>query len=117
VPTCSDRYRPLPPHAIHFIATAVSSKSPLFAYLDLLPITGLMMVSEQTPGDQRVKFTAAEDNLMALGMVHYDKKWSVIQSKILPSKTLKQLQIRYKNLCSARAPDNPVKVCFWSESR
>jgi hypothetical protein len=68
-----------------------------------------MMVSEQTPGDQRVKFTAAEDNLMALGMVHYDKKWSVIQSKILPSKTLKQLQIRYKNLCSARAPDNPVK--------
>jgi hypothetical protein len=52
-----------------------------------------MMVSEQTPGDQRVKFTAAEDNLMALGMVHYDKKWSVIQSKILPSKTLKQVTV------------------------
>ena len=56
-----------------------------------------------------MKFTDAEDNLLALGMKHLGKKWELIQQHLLPVKSPKQLQIRCKNLLSNRAPENIIK--------
>lgn len=57
----------------------------------------------------RVKFSEAEDNLLALGMKQVGKKWDLIQEHLLPVKSPKQLQIRCKNLSSSRAPENIIK--------
>lgn len=35
--------------------------------------------------------------------------WEKIQSQLLPTRSARQLSIRYKNLATRRAPDNPVK--------
>ena len=57
----------------------------------------------------RIKFSQAEDNLLALGIAQFAKDWKLIQAHLLPVKSSKQLQIRCKNLSSTRAKENVVK--------
>ncbi|EDV27028.1 uncharacterized protein TRIADDRAFT_54540 [Trichoplax adhaerens] len=57
----------------------------------------------------RVKFTTAEDSLLAIGLSKFNKKWNLIHEHLLPTKTAKQIRIRCKNLASGRSPDNIVK--------
>jgi hypothetical protein len=57
------------------------------------------------------KFTTEEDCLLVLGMKHYGlTAWKIIQEKLLPTKTPKQLHIHVKNHSSARVKgDNVIK--------
>ena len=79
--------------------------------MELLPLHNLLPRTGDTPkqlNGLRVKFSDAEDNLLAMGMKQLGKKWELIQEHLLPVKSPKQLQIRCKNLLSARAPENVV---------
>ncbi|KAL0487501.1 mybO [Acrasis kona] len=61
----------------------------------------------------RLKFTKAEDKLLALGLAkHGTSNWEVIRQELLPTKSTAQLVNRYKNMSSTRAPDedNPIKL-------
>ena len=51
-------------------------------------------------------------SLLVMGMDHYGsvKAWNVIQEKLMPIKTPKQLQLRVKNACANRTGDNVIKV-------
>ncbi|XP_065911802.1 GON-4-like protein isoform X2 [Dysidea avara] len=78
----------------------------------LLPTTGFAPLSSnstESAAQNRVKFTAAEDNLLVLGLDHYENAWDKITVNLLPTKTSKQLQIHAKNLRSSRTADNVVK--------
>ncbi|KAJ0014525.1 hypothetical protein Pint_21845 [Pistacia integerrima] len=57
----------------------------------------------------RVLFTDAEDELLALGMMEYNSNWKAIQQRFLPCKTKHQIFVRQKNRCSSKAPENPIK--------
>ncbi|KAJ0078822.1 hypothetical protein Patl1_24607 [Pistacia atlantica] len=57
----------------------------------------------------RVLFTDAEDELLALGMMEYNSDWKAIQQRFLPCKTKHQIFVRQKNRCSSKAPENPIK--------
>ena len=84
----------------------------VFGFVELLPHQSLLPRTGDTPkqlNGLRVKFSEAEDNLLALGMKQLGKKWELIQEHLLPVKSPKQLQIRCKNLLSARAPENIIK--------
>ena len=50
-----------------------------------------------------------EDNLLVLGLDQYGHDWGQIKKYYLPVKTLNQIKIRRKNLCSNRATNNVVK--------
>lgn len=51
-------------------------------------------------------------SLLVMGMDHYGsvKVWDVIQEKLMPMKTPKQLQLRVKNASANRTGDNVIKV-------
>ncbi|XP_038689681.1 uncharacterized protein LOC119988639 isoform X2 [Tripterygium wilfordii] len=53
----------------------------------------------------RVLFTDAEDELLALGMMEYNTDWKAIQQRFLPCKSKHQ-----KNRCASKAPENPIKA-------
>lgn len=67
--------------------------------------------------NSRCKFLPSEDDLLLIGLKRYCLNWEVIQNKILPSKTAKQVAIRYKNLTTRRAPPNPIKEFHFSLGR
>ncbi|KAM1793324.1 hypothetical protein ACFX12_037075 [Malus domestica] len=58
----------------------------------------------------RILFTDAEDELLALGMMEYNTDWKAIQQRFLPCKTKHQIFVRQKNRCSSKAPENPIKA-------
>ncbi|KAL6197632.1 hypothetical protein ACLB2K_033238 [Fragaria x ananassa] len=58
----------------------------------------------------RVLFTDAEDELLALGLMEYNTDWKAIQQRFLPCKTKRQIYVRQKNRCSSRAPENSIKA-------
>ncbi|KAL2652074.1 hypothetical protein R1flu_020202 [Riccia fluitans] len=58
----------------------------------------------------RLLFTDAEDELLAMGLMIYNTDWMAIQQRFLPSKTMHQIFVRQKNRSSARAPENPIKA-------
>ncbi|PKI79049.1 hypothetical protein CRG98_000530 [Punica granatum] len=58
----------------------------------------------------RVLFTDAEDELLALGMMEYNTDWKAIQERFLPCKSKHQIFVRQKNRCSSKAPENPIKA-------
>ena len=64
--------------------------------------------------NSRCKFFSSEDDLLLIGLKRYCLNWETIQNKLLPSKTAKQLAIRYKNLTTRRAPPNPIKEFHFS---
>jgi hypothetical protein len=57
-------------------------------------------------------FTSAEDRLLAMGLEKFGtQEWENIQKYYLPTKTLKQLVNRYKNMSSVRGgSENPIKL-------
>ncbi|XP_062013512.1 uncharacterized protein LOC133729903 [Rosa rugosa] len=58
----------------------------------------------------RVLFTDAEDELLALGLMEYNTDWKAIQQRFLPCKSKHQIFVRQKNRCSSRAPENSIKA-------
>ncbi|KAJ4950656.1 hypothetical protein NE237_027488 [Protea cynaroides] len=58
----------------------------------------------------RVLFTDAEDELLALGLMEYNTDWKAIQLRFLPCKSKHQIFVRQKNRCSSKAPENPIKA-------
>ncbi|OWF39043.1 GON-4-like protein isoform X2 [Mizuhopecten yessoensis] len=84
--------------------------SDVFFCSNLLPIGGFDLSVPKVK--QRITFTEAEDNLLALG---YDQFSSfplhreLIQKFLLPCKTPDQIKIRIKNLSASKIGDNVIK--------
>lgn len=57
----------------------------------------------------KFKFLPPEDHLLLLGLKRFFFNWEKIQNRLLPTKTVRQIQIRFKNLTTRRSPPNPVK--------
>uniref|UniRef100_K7FJ22 GON-4-like protein n=1 Tax=Pelodiscus sinensis TaxID=13735 RepID=K7FJ22_PELSI len=80
----------------------------VFMYPELLPICSLKAKAPQN----KIIFTKAEDNLLALGLKHFEGTEfpkPLISKYLLPAKTAHQLTVRIKNLNMNRAPDNIIK--------
>ncbi|XP_016440433.1 uncharacterized protein LOC107766198 isoform X2 [Nicotiana tabacum] len=58
----------------------------------------------------RVLFTDAEDELLALGLMEYNTDWRAIQQRYLPCKSKHQIFVRQKNRSSSKAPENLIKA-------
>ena len=67
--------------------------------------------------NSRCKFFSSEDDLLLIGLKRYCLNWEIIQNKLLPSKTPKQVAIRYKNLTTRCAPPNPIKEFHFNLER
>ncbi|XP_065509875.1 GON-4-like protein [Caloenas nicobarica] len=80
----------------------------VFMYPELLPICSL----KANPPRDKIIFTKAEDNLLALGLKHFEGTEfpkPLISKYLLPTKTAHQLTVRIKNLNMNRAPDNIIR--------
>ncbi|NXU10258.1 GON4L protein, partial [Pardalotus punctatus] len=80
----------------------------VFMYPELLPICSL----RANPPRDKIVFTKAEDNLLALGLKHFEGTEfpkPLISKYLLPTKTAHQLTVRIKNLNMNRAPDNIIR--------
>ena len=94
--------------------TSILAGNPYFAtFIELLPHRGLYIPTNSSKHQntvQRMKFTDAEDNLLALGLQQFTgkDKYHLIAEHMLPTKTPKQLEVRKKNLCSQNSQYNPV---------
>jgi hypothetical protein len=84
------------------------ASSPVFIYKSLRPHIQFHVQSKSISA-RGEKFLQCEDNLLVLGLDQYAHNWNDIRKHYLPVKTLNQIKIRRKNLCSKRAPDNVVK--------
>ncbi|KAA8520069.1 hypothetical protein F0562_014325 [Nyssa sinensis] len=62
------------------------------------------------PVANRVLFTDAEDELLAMGLMEYNTDWKAIQQRFLPCKSKHQIFVRQKNRSSSKAPENPIKA-------
>lgn len=63
----------------------------------------------------RLNFTKPEDKLLVLGLERFGVgSWRNIRDSLLPTKTIAQLQHRYKNMSAGKAPmeDNPIKEFY-----
>ncbi|XP_072138465.1 GON-4-like protein isoform X2 [Mobula birostris] len=81
----------------------------IFMYPELLPHVALQ---PRQPKD-KASFTKGEDNLLALGLKHFedtDFPKPLISQYLMPPKTYHQLTVHIKNLSVSRAPDNVVKL-------
>ncbi|KGN55860.1 uncharacterized protein LOC101210537 [Cucumis sativus] len=58
----------------------------------------------------RILFTDAEDELLALGLMEYNTDWEAIHKRFLPCKSTHQIFVRQKNRCSSKANENPIKA-------
>lgn len=85
----------------------ILTSSPVFIYHRLLPHVPFTV--QKTSSGRSEKFLQCEDNLLVLGLDQYRHDWGQIKKHYLPVKTLKQIKIRRKNLCSNRAANNVVK--------
>ncbi|XP_078526193.1 GON-4-like protein [Lissotriton helveticus] len=80
----------------------------LFMYPELLPICSMRT---QKPNDKPV-YTKAEDNLLALGLKHFEgteMPKSLISKYLVVTKTPQQVSVRIKNLSYKRVPDNIIR--------
>lgn len=87
--------------ALKWNASRTSSRNPE----PLLAVAGAF--AHRNAG--RCRFFPAEDDLLLIGLKRYCTNWDRIANKLIPSKTPKQLYVRYKNLTNRRATQNPVK--------
>uniref|UniRef100_A0A8C7BVF8 GON-4-like protein n=1 Tax=Neovison vison TaxID=452646 RepID=A0A8C7BVF8_NEOVI len=104
-----DEFPCLPKQVAWTLAT-----SKVFMYPELLPVCSLKAKNPQ----DKIFFTKAEDNLLALGLKHFEgtKFPKLLISKyLLTCKTAHQLTGRIKNLNMNRAPDNIIK--FYKKTR
>lgn len=84
-------------------------KSKVFMYRELLPCC---MLHPPQPKEKAV-FTNAEDNLLVLGLKHFDKtpcQKTLISQYLMPPKSMQQISFRIKNLMSSRSSNNVVKT-------
>ena len=81
--------------------------SPIFIFPELLPHVSFN--GQKSSSGRTEKFLQCEDNLLVLGLDQYGRDWGQIKKHYLPVKTLNQIKIRRKNLCSNRATNNVVK--------
>ncbi|XP_032701038.1 GON-4-like protein isoform X5 [Lontra canadensis] len=105
----ADEFPCLPKQVAWTLAT-----SKVFMYPELLPVCSLKAKNPQ----DKIFFTKAEDNLLALGLKHFEgtKFPKLLISKyLLTCKTAHQLTVRIKNLNMNRAPDNIIK--FYKKTR
>ncbi|CAK9860777.1 unnamed protein product [Sphagnum jensenii] len=58
----------------------------------------------------RLLFTDAEDELLAMGLMTFNTDWKAVQHRYLPTKSMHQIFVRQKNRSSARAPENSIKA-------
>ncbi|KAM6309331.1 GON-4-like protein isoform 3-T3 [Podargus strigoides] len=89
------------------VAWILATRS-VFMYPELLPICSL----KANPPRDKIIFTKAEDNLLALGLKHFEGTEfpkPLISKYLLPTKTAHQLTVRIKNLNMNRAPDNIIR--------
>nr|XP_028566871.1 GON-4-like protein isoform X3 [Podarcis muralis] len=80
----------------------------VFMYPELLPTCSL---KAKLPRD-KIIFTKGEDNLLALGLKHFEGTEfpkPLISRYLLVTKTARQLTVRIKNLNMNRVPDNILK--------
>ncbi|XP_019855098.1 PREDICTED: uncharacterized protein LOC100635280 isoform X2 [Amphimedon queenslandica] len=99
-----------PPRVPDVVQDVIMTHGIFWQYPYHLPEHGLSPV--ESSGTQGSKyFTTTEDYLLVLGMDHYgSSSWKLIQEKLLPTKTTKQLHLRVKNLTSKRTKqDNVIK--------
>lgn len=89
------------------------------AYLNIMALFDGLFLEELLPQfsvirdqfEARERFSLVEDRLLLVGLKRYGfGNWEIIRAKFLPTRTSNQLALRYKNLNSRRAPDNPIKV-------
>ncbi|XP_077012514.1 GON-4-like protein isoform X2 [Tamandua tetradactyla] len=86
----------------------ILATSKVFMYPELLPVCSLKAKNPQ----DKIIFTKAEDNLIALGLKHFEGAEfpkPLISKYLLTCKTAHQLTVRIKNLNMNRAPDNIIK--------
>ncbi|ELW59841.1 GON-4-like protein [Tupaia chinensis] len=86
----------------------ILATSKVFMYPELLPVCALKANNPQ----DKIFFTKAEDNLLALGLKHFEgTKFPkpLISKYLLTCKTAHQLTVRIKNLNMNRARDNIIK--------
>ncbi|XP_036872672.2 GON-4-like protein isoform X1 [Manis javanica] len=86
----------------------ILATSKVFMYPELLPVCSLKAKNPQN----KILFTKAEDNLLALGLKHFEGTEfpkPLISKYLLTCKTAQQLTLRIKNLNMNRAPDNIIK--------
>jgi len=61
--------------------------------------------------EKRLVFSPIEDELLCYGLKYFGKyDWNSIATAYVPTKTPRQLQIRFKNQVSKRGGDNPIKA-------
>ncbi|PNJ56661.1 GON4L isoform 7 [Pongo abelii] len=87
----------------------ILATSKVFMYPELLPVCSLKAKNPQ----DKIVFTKAEDNLLALGLKHFEGTEfpnPLISKYLLTCKTAHQLTVRIKNLNMNRAPDNIIKA-------
>lgn len=66
--------------------------------------------SRELYGRRNDSFLQVEDRLLLLGVQRFGLgNWEKLQSYMLPTRTARQLQNRFKNLTSRCAPSNPIK--------
>ncbi|XP_019566658.2 GON-4-like protein isoform X1 [Rhinolophus sinicus] len=86
----------------------ILATSKVFMYPELLPVCSL---KAKNPQDKN-SFTKAEDNLLVLGLKHFEGTEfpkPLISKYLLTCKTACQLTVRIKNRSMNRAPDNIFK--------
>ncbi|KAF6074555.1 hypothetical protein HJG60_005749 [Phyllostomus discolor] len=86
----------------------ILATSKVFMYPELLPVCSLRA---KNPQDKN-SFTKAEDNLLVLGLKHFEGTEfpkPLISKYLLTCKTAHQLTVRIKNRSMNRAPDNIFK--------
>nr|XP_021523010.1 YY1-associated protein 1 [Aotus nancymaae] len=86
----------------------ILATSKVFMYPELLPVCSLKAKNPQG----KILFTKAEDNLLALGLKHFEGTEfpkPLISTYLLTCKTAQQLTVRIKNLNMNKAPDNIIK--------
>nr|XP_044994813.1 GON-4-like protein isoform X2 [Jaculus jaculus] len=86
----------------------ILATSKVFMYPELLPICSLKATNPQ----DKIIFTKAEDNLLALGLKHFEGTElpkPLISKYLVTCKTAHQLTVRIKNLNMNRAPNNIIK--------
>jgi hypothetical protein len=72
--------------------------------------------SQSTPGGvlprgrRNDSFLKCEDALLLMGLKKFGlANWEMIQAQFLPTRTTRQIMVRFKNLSARRAPTNPIK--------
>uniref|UniRef100_A0A8C0X1F8 GON-4-like protein n=1 Tax=Castor canadensis TaxID=51338 RepID=A0A8C0X1F8_CASCN len=86
----------------------ILATSKVFMYPELLPVCSL---KASNPHD-KIIFTKAEDNLLALGLKHFEGTEfpkPLISKYLVTCKTAHQLTVRIKNLNLNKAPNNIIK--------